>query len=183
MEQAIPSTLQASVRAGLVMGLISVVMIYFIYFIDSSLLASGGFGLISMAIFFGLAIYFGIQHRKDLGGFMPYGKAFNFSLQTLIISGAVTLIGQILLFHLIDTSLPQVLAEITFENSLKMMEMIGQNPDSLPVEVIDNLREQAEGTFTLFGQLKNFGIALIGSAIIALILAAILKKRDKSLDY
>ncbi len=183
MEQAIPSTLQASMRAGLVMGLISVLMIFVVYFIDSSLLASGGFGLISLTIFFGLAIYFGIQRRKDLGGFMAYGKAFNFSFQALIISGLVTLIGQILLFHVVDPSLPQVLADITFENSLKMMEMIGQNPDSLPVEALDKIREQAEGNFTLSGQLKNSVFILIGSAIIALILAAILKKRDKSLDY
>ena len=37
--------------------------------------------------------------------------------------------------------------------------------------------------FTLLGQLKGFGIGLIAYAIIALILGAILKKRDKSLDY
>jgi hypothetical protein len=184
MEQnTVPSTFQASLKAGLIMGLISIVIIFLIYFIDSSLLASGGFALISMVVFLGLTIIFGRQYRKDLGGFLSFGLAFNFCFQSLVFSGLLTLIGQILLYHVIDPSLPQVLTDLTFENSLKMLELVGQDPDSLPVESIDQIREQSESNFTLAGQIKNFGFALVGSAIIALILAAILKKRDKSLDY
>lgn len=182
-ETTAPTTFQASLRAGLIMGLISIAIIFLIYFFDSSLLASGGFGLISMLVFLGLTIFLGKQYRKDLGGFISFGLSFNFCFQSLVFSSFLTLIGQILLYHVIDPSLPQVLADITFENSLKMVEIFGANPDSLPVESIDQIREQSESNFTLTGQIKNFGYVLVGSAIIALILAAILKKRDKSLDY
>jgi hypothetical protein len=64
-----------------------------------------------------------------------------------------------------------------------MMEGFGQNPDSLPTETLEEMREASASNFTLVGQLKGFGFGLIAYAIIALILGAILKKKDKSLDF
>ncbi len=183
MENQTHTPFQAAVTPGLIMGLVAFAITYVAYFIDSSLLASGYFALISLVVFFALVIYFGSKYRTDLGGFMSFGTAFNFSFISIVISGLISLVGQVFLFQVIDPSLPDVLADITFENSLKMMESFGQNPDTLPTEALDKIREQAAGSFTLGGQIKNFGFGLIGFAIIALILAAILKKRDKSLDY
>lgn len=177
------SPMQAAIKPGLTMGLVALAVTYIAYFIDASLLASGWFALVALVIFFALVIYFGTQYRNELGGFMSFGTAFNFSFISIIISGIVSLIGQMLLFQVIDPSLPQVLADITFENSLKMMESFGQNPDSLPPDALEEIRNSTASSFTMGGQLKNFGFALIGYAIIALILAAILKKRDKSLDF
>lgn len=174
---------QAAIKPGLTMGLVALAVTYIAYFIDSSLFASAWFALVALVIFFGLIIYFGKQYRAEIGGYMSFGTAFNFSFVAILVSGIVSLIGQILLFHVIDPTLPQVLADITFENSLKMMESFGQNPDSLPPATLDEIRNSTASSFSIGGQLKNFGFALIFYAIIALILAAILKKRDKSLDY
>ncbi|RIW13923.1 DUF4199 domain-containing protein [Algoriphagus lacus] len=177
------SPFQASVKPGLTIGLVTLVLTYIAYFIDSSLLASAWFGLVALVVFFVLIIFFGKQYRSDLGGFMSFGTAFNFSFITMIISGLVTLVGQILLYHVIDPSLPQVLGELSFEAGLNMMESFGQNPDDLAPEMLDEMKANAESNYTLTGQLKNFGFGLIAYAIIALILAAILKKRDKSLEF
>jgi hypothetical protein len=114
---------------------------------------------------------------------MSFGTAFNFSFFAILISGFIGLVGSILLFHVIDPSLPQVLGDITFESQLEMMESFGASPDSLAPEVLDEMREASASNFTLVGQLKGFGIGLIAYAIIALILGAILKKKDKSLDF
>lgn len=177
------SPFQAAVKPGLTIGLVSLALTYIAYFIDSSLLGSAWFGLVALVLFFVLIIYFGKQYRTELGGFMSFGTAFNFSFITMIISGLVTLVGQILLFHVIDPSLPQVLGDLSFETSLSVMESLGQNPDALDPEMLEELKANAESNFTLAGQLKNFGFGLIAYAIIALILAAILKKRDKSLEF
>jgi uncharacterized protein (DUF2132 family) len=101
----------------------------------------------------------------------------------MIISGLVGLVGQILLFQVIDPSLPGVLSDISFESSLKMMESLGQNPDSMDPAVLDEMRNATSSSFTLAGQLKNFGFGLIAYAVIALILGAVLKKQDKSLEF
>lgn len=183
MNDQAQSPIQSAVRPGIILGLVSLVLTYVVYFIDSSYLASGYFGLVALVLFFALIIYFGKEYRNELGGFMTFGVAFNFSFFTILTSGVLGLIGTILLFHVIDPSLPQVLGEITFESQLEMMEKFGASPDSLAPEVLDEMREASASNFTLVGQLKGFGIGLIAYAIIALILGAILKKRDKSLDF
>ena len=183
MNEQAPSPIQSAVRPGLIIGLVSLVITYVAYFIDSSYLASGYFGLIALILFFGLIIFFGKEFRKESGGFLTFGAAFNFSFFAILISGVIGLIGNVLLFHVIDPTLPQVLGDLTFETQLEMMENFGQNPDSMPSETLDKMKEASASNFTLFGQLKGFGFGLIAYAIIALILGAILKKRDKSLDF
>ncbi|MBN3522193.1 DUF4199 domain-containing protein [Algoriphagus lutimaris] len=177
------SPFKAAIQPGLTIGLISLALTFIAYFIDATLLGSAWFGLIALVVFFGLIIYFGRQYRTEIGGFMTFGTAFNFSFIAILISGIISLIGQILLFHVIDPSLPGVLGDLAFENSLKMMENFGASPDSLPPGQLEEIRENTTNQFTLKGQLTSFGIGIIIYAIIALILAAILKKRDKSLDY
>ena len=170
MEEQVQTPFQAAVKPGLTIGLVALAITYVAYFIDSTLLASGWFGLVALVIFFVLIIYFGRQYRAELGGFMSFGAAFNFSFIAMIISGLVSLVGQILLFQVIDPDLPQVLADLTFENSLSMMENFGANPDSMSPEELEKIRESSSSGFTLAGQLKGFGFGLIAYAIIALIL-------------
>lgn len=116
------SPFQAAIKPGITIGLVSLMITYLIYFVDSTMLVSGWFGFVAIVIFFVLIIYFGTQYRGELGGFMTFGQAFNFSFITILISGFIGFIGQILLFHVIDPSLPKVLGDLAFENSVQMME-------------------------------------------------------------
>lgn len=177
------SPFKAAIQPGITIGLISLALTFIAYFIDATLLGSAWFGLVALVVFFALIIYFGRQYRSELGGYMSFGVAFNFSFITILISGFISLLGQILLFHVVDPSLPGVLGDLAFENSIKMMENFGASPDSLPPGQLEEMRASTANQFTLKGQLMSFGIGIIIYAIIALILAAILKKRDKSLDY
>jgi hypothetical protein len=45
------------------------------------------------------------------------------------------------------------------------------------------MKQDTMNNFTVMGQIKAFGIGIIFYAIIALILGAILKKKDKSLEF
>ncbi len=177
------SPFQAAIKPGLTIGLVSLAITFIAYFIDSSLLASGWFGLVAIVIFFFLIIYFGKEYRSELGGFMTFGTAFNFSFIAMVISGVVTLLGQIILYHVVDPTLPEVLADQSLQSTLEIMENFGASEESLPPEQLEEMRQGTLDNFSVFGQIKGFGIGLIVYAIIALILGAILKKRDKSLDY
>ncbi|MCR9084704.1 DUF4199 domain-containing protein [Algoriphagus sp. NF] len=174
---------QAAVRPGLTIGLVSVALTFLVYFIDSSLLVAGWFGLVALAIFFVLVIFFGRQYRAELGGFMTFGVAFNFSFITMVVAGLISIIGGILLYQVIDPALPSVLAEQSVENTLEMMESFGASADSMSAEQLDEMRNSISDGFSLMGQIKSFGFALIFYAILSLITGAILKKKDKSLDY
>jgi hypothetical protein len=177
------SPFQSAIKPGLTIGLVSLALTFIAYFIDSTLLGSAWFGLVAIVVFFVLIIYFGKQYRAELGGFMSFGTAFNFSFITILISGLVGLVGQILLFQVIDPSLAGVLADQAFETQMSMMAKFGQDPDTMDPALLEQMKTSTVDSFTLMGQLKTFGFGLIVYAIIALILGAILKKKDKSLDY
>ncbi len=173
------SPFNAGLKTGLIIGLVMLVITYLIYFVDSSLLVAGWYGLFALVVFFALVIFFGVRYRNDLGGYMDFGKAFQFSFITLIVTGIISMFGNLLLYHLIDPSLPEVLAEQQLENTMAMMEKFG-GAGAMSSEQIDELRDGMLDGFTPWGQLKSFGFALIIYAILALILGAILKKKDKS---
>jgi hypothetical protein len=114
---------------------------------------------------------------------MSFGTAFNFSFIAILISGLIGLFGQIILFQVVDPELPGVLADKSFQTTIEMMEKFGASADSLPPDQLEKMKQDTMSNFTLTGQLKGFGIGIIFYAIIALILGAILKKKDKSLEF
>lgn len=174
---------QAAVKPGLIIGLISLAVYYLGYFIDSALLAAAWFSLVAIVISFVLVIIFGRQYRTELGGFMSFGSAFNFSFLVLVISGLIGLIGQILLFQVIDPALPEVLTEAFMKNTLETMEKFGASSDAMDPSMLDEMKKSMEEGYTVMGQIKSFGIFLIFYAIVALILGAIIKKKDTSNEF
>jgi hypothetical protein len=173
---------QAALKAGIVLGLVNVAIYYTLYFVDVELLASGYLGLGLMVLMVGIIMYFGIDYRKELGGFMSFGTAFQFVFLALLINGVISTMGNVLLFEVIDTDLPAVLAETQLESTLAIMDRFGAG-DALSSAEMDELRTGFEKNYTALGLIKSLAVASIIYAILALILGAILKKRDKSLDY
>jgi hypothetical protein len=176
------SPLKAGINLGLILGIISVVVTFLIYFVNPPTMVSMTYAFISLALFFFLVIYFGLQYRKSIGGYMDFGIAFKFAFITLLVSGLVSLVGNLLLHNLVDPALSSVLVDIQLENQIAMLEKIGVG-DSISSEQLDKMQTDFEAAYTVLGQLKGFGLVIILYAIFALILGAIIKKRDKSLDY
>ena len=183
MNEQAPSPILSAVKPGIIIGLVSMVITYVAYFIDVALLASLVYFISILVLFFGLIIFFGIDFRKESGGFLAFGQAFTFSYFTMLISGFVSILGNIILFQLVDPDLPKVLGEITFESQLNAMERFGVGVDSIPPDQLKEMEKNSSFGFTLLGQLISFGVSFFYYAVLALILGAILKKRDKSLDF
>lgn len=176
------SPFQAAVKAGVVVGLVSLVIYYVAYFIDVEILSSAWLGFAMLAISLALVIYFGIDYRKDQGGYMSFGVAFQFVFFTFIISGLITTLGNILLFQVIDPALPGVLADAQLESTIALMDSFGAG-NQITSDQMAEMRTGFEESRSLMGLIKAFGISLVIYAILALILSAIIKRRDKSLDY
>lgn len=172
---------QAAIKAGVVTGLTMLVFSFLCYFINYELLATSWIGIISVVLYCGLVIFFGLEYRKELGGFMSFGTAFQFAFVSLIIMLVITTLGNLLLFSVLDPGLGQRLADLTMENTLKMMDSFGAG--DLPADQIDEMRNSFLEAYTVWGQIKGAGFLLVFYAILSLILGAIIKKKDKSLDY
>jgi hypothetical protein len=172
---------KAGLNSGLIIGLISVVITFLIYFINSSLLVTWYIGIGLLVLYIGLIIFFGKQYRESIGGYMTFGNAFNFCFITLVVSGVIGVLGNLLLYTVIDPALPEVLANTQMENQMAMLDSFGAG-DAISTEQMDEMRSGIEEAYTPAGQLKGFGFLLIGYAIISLILGAVLRKKDKSLE-
>lgn len=181
-DEEIMTPFQAALKAGVVIGLVTLAIYFIAYFIDVELLSSAWFGFLMLGLSLGFVIYFGIDYRKDLGGFMTFGVAFQFVFFTFIISGIIMTLGNILLFHVIDPALPGVLADAQLESTLALMDRFGAG-DQITSDQMVEMRTGFEESRSIIGMIKAFGISLVIYAILALILGAIIKRRDKSLDY
>ncbi|MBR9774246.1 MAG: DUF4199 domain-containing protein [Cytophagales bacterium] len=173
---------KAALNFGLIIGLVMVTLTFIIYFINYTFLVAAWYGFAVFALFFGMVIYFGIQYRKDIGGFMTFGTAFQFAFVTLIVSGLITTFGNILLYQVINPELSEILVKVQLENMMDLLDNFGAS-DSLSSEQIKDMRVDMEDAFTIGGQVSSFGISLFIYAILSLILGAIIKKRDKSTDF
>ena len=176
------SPFQAGASTGLILGIISVVFTFLLYFIDPELMVKWYVGLGIFAVFITLIIYFGIQYRNSIGGYMNFGTAFNYVFAAFAVSGFIGVIGQALLFFVVDPALPKVLADAQMEAQMAMLDRLGAG-DAMSSDQIDEMQASMTANYTFLGLLKVYGFSLIGYAIVSLILGAILKKRDKSLDY
>ena len=67
MNEQAPSPIQSAVKPGLIIGLVTLVLTYLAYFIDSALLTAWYYGLVIMVLFFGLIIYLNrhIPNRRE----------------------------------------------------------------------------------------------------------------------
>lgn len=173
---------KAGLNTGLILGIATVLITFIIYFIDPARLASISVGLFILLGLFIAMIFFGIQYRKSIGGFIEFGPAFNYAFIALLVSSIIGMIGNLVLYYVVDPALPGVLAESQIETTLGMMERFGA-ADAITSDQIDEIRENALSSYTIVGQIKTVGFGAIFSAILSLILGAIIKKRDKSLDY
>lgn len=170
--------MKEAVKSGAILGLISIIFGVVVYIVDPTLFVKWWFGLIMFGLSLGLVIYFGIQYRNaDHGGFLSYGEAYKHGFIVFAVGGAIGSVFNILLFNVIDPDLPQVLTQATIDQTYAMMQAFGA-PESALDEQMEALENDIPKQFSPLGTLKGYGFALIGYAVLALISAAIVKKKQ-----
>ncbi len=172
-----PSLLQHAIRWGLIMAGVSIFLTVLIYIVDYSVMVQFKFLGLSLLIYFGLTIYAGIAYRSSIGGFLPYGKAFQHGFFILALSGLIGTLFGLLLYHVIDPELPQKLVDASMDNTRAMMEKFGMPEDKMD-EAMEKARTDAADRFTLIGQLKGYIWIAVFSAVMALITSIFVKKNQ-----
>jgi hypothetical protein len=110
---------------------------------------------------------------------MNFKTAFSVTFITFFIAGIIGTIFNILLYQVIDPELPGRLATAAVEQTERMMTNMGAPADRID-EQLQSIEGRMNDQFSLMGQIKGFGIALIIYAVLSLILGAILKKSEKA---
>src|SRR5688572_26912000 len=118
MEQTeTPNLFKHAARMGAIGGGIGILFTILIYVADIRLMADWKIGIFFLLFYLGYVIYAGIQFRKESGGYLSYGKAFQHGYITLIVGGFISTLFSIILFHVIDPSIPETLTQASIEKT------------------------------------------------------------------
>jgi hypothetical protein len=167
-------------RNGAILGGIGIALTTVFYVVDPSLLVDWKVGILFILIFIGWVIYAGITYRKEVGGYLSYGKAFQHGYVLLITGGILTTIFSIVLYNVIDPSLPQTLADISVEKTGEMLAGFGTPQDKID-EQLETMRVEMPARFGVVGLLKQFGWGILINAVISVITALFVRKNQPEL--
>jgi hypothetical protein len=178
MEQTeTPNLFKHAARMGAIGGGIGILFTILIYVADIRLMADWKIGIFFLLFYLGYVIYAGIQFRKESGGYLSYGKAFQHGYVTLIIGGFISTLFTILLFHVIDPSIPETLTQASIEKTEEMLAGFGMSADQVE-EAMDKAKEDIPARFSVVGQLTQLGWGLLVNAVIALITSLFVRKNQ-----
>jgi hypothetical protein len=169
-DSEVPTLFNHALKWGIIGGAISIVFVVVLYVVDYTAMVTLKFLFLSLLISLGLMSYAGVDYRKSIGGFLPYGKAWQHSYIAFVTSGIAYTLFAFLLYFVIDPDLPARLVDASMENQRAMMENFGAPADQIDAEV-EKGRARTEGQFTVSGLALGFGISLIIYAVLSLITA------------
>jgi hypothetical protein len=176
MEQTeTPNLFKHAARMGAIGGGIGILFTILIYVADIRLMADWKIGIFFLLFYLGYVIYAGIQFRKESGGYLSYGKAFQHGYITLIVGGFISTLFSIILFHVIDPSIPETLTQASIEKTEEMMAGFGMSEDKIEEEIE---KQNIPSRFTVVGQLTQLGWGLLVNAVIALITSLFVRKNQ-----
>jgi Protein of unknown function (DUF4199) len=167
---------QVVIKYGLISAAVSIISSLVMSLTKLST-ASLGAQIPVFAVLLAVSIYILIlevrEHRdKDLGGFISFGRVFLIILIALVISGIIGGIFQYVYFNYIN---PHAMEEV-LEAQREMVEKIA-NWARLPEDQIEAQMDAAKATMQSPAFILQTAVgSIFGGSIIAVIMAAILKK-------
>jgi hypothetical protein len=172
-----PTLFQHATKFGIIMGAVAIAITFVLYAIDYSMLADWKVGILILVAYIAVVIYAGINYRNEIGGFIPYGKAFQHGFIALAIAGLISVAGNIILYTVVDPELPEKLTEAAIEKTGEMLQGFGTPEDAID-EQMEKMREEMPANFGVVGLLKGYLWGLIFYAIVAAISGLVVRKNQ-----
>ena len=122
-------------------------------------------------------IFFGVfataKIKQNSSGFLTFKEAFSSYFITTSIGIIISTIFSIILFNFIDTNAAIEIKNILISNTENMMRGMGAPLEAIAASIEDI---EKQNTFAIGTQLKSLAQSIIFFAVIALIVAAAMKK-------
>jgi hypothetical protein len=163
------------IKQGLIFGMVNVVLALLIYFMGASYFANHFFLIPLIMLVFTIVypIVITIRFRNQNGNELSFKTAFAISFFMMLISGFITALFGILLYHVIDPEYPRQIQEKMTESLTEYMSKAGLSEEKIQ-DALD--KNNFADKFTVYGQIKSFFLSIIFYAIFSLIVALIAKK-------
>ena len=170
---------QLSLKNGLLLSLVWIVIFALLYFINPVIIfTSFWISLVVWVLMIALLVFVGMNTRKEIGGFWTFGQAFKSFLIISLILAFTSVLYNFVLVKVINPNYPVEAGVAIRESQKSMMEKLGVPEDKIDEAIekagnpADQLRPTIKNTTT------GFGVSIAVYGIISLILAAIMKKTE-----
>jgi len=163
-------------KQGLILGIIEIIVLLFLYIMGLDWMTSTWAGLTSIVIIIGYVTYSGSQYRKIVGGFIKWFPSALSMFGVYAVAQLVYTMFSILLYHVIDPELPDVMHEAIMETTLESLERWNASE-----EMIEEQMMRVQGMVDQFGivkQLLGYGWALLFGVVLAAVIALFIKKKE-----
>ena len=167
------------IKYGVIYGIISICLFLFsVYVSPLGIWIQFMLGILIMIV---LMVLSANEEKTSKGGIPTYGEALKNTFLTgfigFFISGLITMI----MVHLVDPSLLEVLQEQALESAESMMASFGASDDIIN-EAMEKAEADMEGQFTPVAQILNILKSSILVIIIAAIVSIFVKKNENIQD-
>tara|TARA_B100000902_G_scaffold2577_1_gene3297 strand:+ start:9166 stop:9720 length:555 start_codon:yes stop_codon:yes gene_type:complete len=168
-------------KGGLIIAGVSILLTMVTYIINVELMVAWWYGLLAIAISMGLVIYIGISFRNITGGYISYKDSLKFTFLVFTVSYVVGAMFNILLYNVIDPSLPEVMKELTVQNTVTMMEGFGAPQETIDAS-IPEIEKSIEENTSAVGIIKATPWGLLFVFVLAAISSIFVKKNEPVSD-
>ncbi|MCK0124289.1 DUF4199 domain-containing protein [Gelidibacter sp. F2691] len=172
MESSIKSS---ALKYGFYLGILMILVTAILYAVNLDLMTKWWLNIILFAIILTFGIVSSLKSRTLLNGLITFKEAFSSYFITVAIGVMLSTFFSILLFNVIDPEAAEVLKEKIIQTSIQMMQNFGA-PESEINKAVAAMNEQDQ--FSALNQLKSIAWQLLVYAIIGLIVALVVKKKD-----
>jgi Protein of unknown function (DUF4199) len=157
---------------GLISALVSL-LVFVLMYVGGTEVIGSPYAMATMLIPIVIAVLACRKAKNENNGFLEFKEALKISFGVLVLSTLATSIFSYLLYNFIDQPFGERMVQLTMEKSQEFMEKLGTPQDAIDKSMKDMTFENLFSFKKIF---QGFMFACIFNFIIALIVAAIMKK-------
>jgi hypothetical protein len=168
---------QIAIR-GAIYGSAFIVLAMILFFIDPVMLTGGWYGLAIVLLYLAVMVVAAVQIRSMNPVDFKVGKAFKLIFIFGVSMAVVTSVFDVVFYSAISEETHDLLLNESIESQLEMMENFG-TPQSVIDEQMPKIVEDMESRLSLSGVLPALLWKIVINAVLAIIIALIVQRRDK----
>jgi hypothetical protein len=158
---------------GLLAALGSILFFVILYLGGTAFFGSPA-AFLSYVIPIGFAVFACIKAKKENGGFLSFKEALKICFGIFVLCALATSLLSYVLFNFIDPGFKESMLQLTIENTQKIMAKFNTPQDVIDKQIQGML---SKDMFSLGSIAQSFVFGCVFWFVIALIVAAILKKK------
>lgn len=168
-----------NLKYGLLIGLISVAFNLALLLIDYHLLLGSWVTVILLMINLAVLFIAGFELRKLYDDYLPFRDAFLSTLTIIAIGLAISTVYSILVYNVFAPDIAEELHQEVVNQTANLLENIGMDDEAIDTAMI---QAEAVNPYSVKNLLISYFSNLLGGAVLALIIGAIVKKKKPDFE-